>query len=192
MSVNLGGQYDPNAEASSGNFDPMPAGEYIMVIDSTDRQTVAKNSEEKGYCLVVVWKVVSEEYNGRLVWQRLNLWGENMKNIDQVINISNQQFAAIRQATGVQAPVDSAELHGIPCRVRVKLVPPTLDPHTKQEIYPAKNEVGGVKPLEEHEPSPAQRQAPAPRTVVPNNQQPAAAATYAQTKSGGKAAPWAK
>lgn len=137
--ANISGAYDPNAEPS-GEFEPLPAGEYRAKIIESEIEDVSKNNNY-GRCLKLTWQVETGEFDGRLIWQRLNMWGENMKNNDKVVNIAQQQFAAIRQATGKVAPQDSKELEHIPCLVRVKV---RMDP-TGQ--YGPSNDVTSVKPV---------------------------------------------
>lgn len=137
--ANIAGSYDPNAEAS-GDFEPIPAGEYRAKIIESEIEEISKR-DNKGRCLKLTWQIETGPHDGRLIWQRLNMWGENMNNIDKVISIANSQFAAIREATGKLAPQDSVELHDIPCMIRVSI---RVDP-TGQ--YGPQNEVKGVKPL---------------------------------------------
>ncbi|WP_309083754.1 DUF669 domain-containing protein [Chelativorans sp.] len=135
--ANIAGSYDPNAEPG-GDFEPIPAGEYRAKIIESDVEDISKR-ENKGRCLRLTWQVETGPYDGRLIWQRLNMWGENMNNIDKVISIAQSQFAAIRQATGKLTPQDSSELHGIACTIRVKV---RQDPG-----YSPSNEVTSVKPV---------------------------------------------
>jgi len=160
--ANIAGSYDPNAEPS-GDFDPIPAGEYRAKIIESEIEDISKN-HNYGRCLKLTWQVETGQYDGRLVWQRLNMWGENMNNNDKVVSIAQSQFAAIRQATGKLAPQDSTELHGIPCMIRVKV---KTDPNGQ---YGPSNEVTSVKPVG-GAPAAAgggQRFAPPAQTKAPN------------------------
>lgn len=136
--ANISGAYDPNAEPG-GDLDPIPAGKYKAEITESDVEPISKQNN-KGQCLKLVWKVCDgEQFAGRLIWQRLNLWPENMNNQDKVVSIANGQFASIRKACGVEMPNDSTELHHRPCMVSVKI--------KKQEGYNDQNEVSSVAPL---------------------------------------------
>lgn len=137
--ANLQGMYDPNAEAS-GDYEPLPAGEYTAEIIDSEIEDISKNSN-KGRCLKLTWKVSGGNYDGRLVWQRLNMWGENMTNNDKVVSIAQSQFASIRQATGKLNVMDSAELHHIPCTIRVTV---RTDPNGQ---YAPQNEIKAVKAI---------------------------------------------
>lgn len=141
--ANIAGAYDPNAEAQTG-YDPLPAGEYTAKIIDSDIEDVSKHSD-KGRCLKLTWQIEGGEFDGRLVWQRLNMWGENMgPNTGKVVEIAMSQFSAIRQATGKIHVQDSEELHHIPCAIRLAL---KTDPSGQ---YPPQNEVKSVKAASGH------------------------------------------
>ena len=132
--VDLNNQYDPDAEAS--NFDTVPAGTYEAEIVESERQPVSKD-KDLGDCLNLCWRIVSGDMNGRLFWQRINLWWTGPeKSPGQVVTIANSQFRSVRDATGVTNPIDSSELHHIPCLV-------TYGPQKNDPNY---SEVKSVKP----------------------------------------------
>lgn len=109
----LTGSYDPNAEASSGEFGALPAGEYkAQIVDSDMKPT--KNND--GHYLELEYQVMGGEQDGRKVWCRLNLDNKN----DTAVRIANEQFRSIRHATGVANPRDSVELHHKPHMIRVE------------------------------------------------------------------------
>lgn len=175
--ANIAGSYDEQAEAS-GDFSPIPANTYRMKIIESDVEDISKK-DNKGRCLKLTWQIETGPHDGRLVWQRLNMWAQNMgPNTDKVIQIANSQFASIRQATGKIAPQDSSELHHIACDVYVGLSKP-------QPGYNQQNEVKSVKAVAAAPggpaPDPAQRQAP----------QQTQHAAPAASNSGGSA-PWRK
>lgn len=173
--ANIAGAYDPNAEPG-GDFDPIPAGEYRAKIIESDIEDVSSRNNY-GRCLKLTWQIETGPYDGRLVWQRLNMWAEGMNNIDKVISIAQSQFASIRQATGKLAPQDSSELHHIPCTIRVKV---KTDPSGQ---YSPSNEVTSVKPVGG---APAGANGAVPKFAPPPQQQSAPA------NSGGGSAPWRK
>jgi len=90
----------------------------------------------------LAWQVIGGDYNDRLVFQRLNIWGENMTNNDTVVRIANSQFAQIREATGKKTPRDTDVLLYIPCLIKVAV---TQD---RNKEYDPRNEVKAVKPVE--------------------------------------------
>ncbi|TPK59060.1 MULTISPECIES: DUF669 domain-containing protein [unclassified Mesorhizobium] len=146
--ANIAGGYDVNAEAS-GDFDPIPAGDYrAKIIESSIEEISGK--ENKGRCLKLTWQIETGPYDGRLIWDRLNMWAENMigkkgddigKDISaKVVGIANSQFAAIREATGKMAPQDSTELHHIACTIKIAVKP-------AEGQYSASNVIKSVKPV---------------------------------------------
>lgn len=172
--ANIAGAYDPNAEPG-GDFDPIPAGDYRAKIIESDIEDVSSRNNY-GRCLKLTWQIETGPYDGRLVWQRLNMWAEGMNNLDKVISIAQSQFASIRQATGKLAPQDSSELHHIPCMIRVKVKPP-------EGNYSAFNEITSVRPIEGGS---GAANGSAPKFAPPPQQQSAPA------NSGGGSAPWRK
>lgn len=177
--ANIAGSYDQNAEPQ-GDFSPIPAGDYRAVIEDSDIENISPK-QAKGRCMKLAWKVDGGEFNGRLVWQRLNLWPENMNNMDKVVNIANGQFASIRAATGIPAPNDTKDLHHRPCIIRVALV---SDPNGK---YADKNEVKNVLPIgQQASGSSAPSAPPAPPQGQTMQQMP----PQQQNGGGGQQAPW--
>jgi len=138
MAIELSGYYDESAEPNS--FEPIPAGDYRAQIIDAKMEDVSKKNNY-GKCLQLTWAVSGGEYDKHLVFQRLNLWGQNMNNNDQVVKIANSQFAEIRKATGKETPRDTDELLHIPCLIRVAI---TQD---KNKEYDPRNEIKSVKAL---------------------------------------------
>jgi hypothetical protein len=171
--ANIAGAYDPNAEPG-GDFDPIPAGDYRAKIIESDIEDVSSRNNY-GRCLKLTWQIETGPYDGRLVWQRLNMWAEGMNNLDKVISIAQSQFAAIRQATGKIAPQDSSELHHIPCMIRVKVKTDSSGQ------YSPSNEVTSVKPVDG---APAGANGAVPKFAAPQQSAPA--------NSSGGSAPWRK
>ena len=166
--ANIAGSYDQNA--APNNFDQLEAGTYRAKIIQSE--IIDVSDKAKGRCLNLTWQVETGPNDGKLIWQRLNMWAENMDNLDKVIAIANSQFASIREATGKVAPQNSEELHHIPCIIVVG----------PQKNNPQYNEVKSVKSVASAQggPAPAQRQAP------PVSRQSAPA------NNGGASAPWRK
>lgn len=140
--------YDTNAKP--GEFDRLPEGTYTAKIVECEVEEVSQQ-EDKGRCLKITWQVSEGEYEGRLFWQRLLMWFTGSeKTPGKVVEIANQQFAAVREATvGLGRVVsDTDQLLGINCSV-------TYGP---QKSNPQYDEVKSVKPLG------ATGSAPAPQT----------------------------
>lgn len=136
--VDIAGGYDTQA-APNADFGPIPAGEYEAEIIESSMEDISRR-EDKGKCLVLVWKVLNGDFANRQIWQRINLWFSGAeKTPGKVVQIANAEFATVREATGVLAPADTSELHNRPCVLRVALV---ADPG-----YEPKNEVKHAKPI---------------------------------------------
>ncbi|HEY8358655.1 MAG TPA: hypothetical protein VIL30_14450 [Ramlibacter sp.] len=171
MGVDLVQQYDTEAESSS--FDDLPAGTYEAQIVENDRVPFSKK-EDKGDCLTLCWQVTSGPYEKRLFWQRLALWFQGSeKTPGQTVQIANQQFAAVRKATGQNIVNNADELMFIPCSV-------TYGP---QKNNPEYSEVKKVMPLGGNV-----RQIGSAAPVQGNAQQ-ARASTHAPANQGTRA-PW--
>lgn len=160
--ANIAGHYDQNAEPNE--FDQLPPGTYRAKITDSEIVEISEKTD-KGRCLKLTWQVETGPLDGKLTWQRLNMWAANMDNLDKVVSIANSQFASIRQATGKLAPQDSGELHHIPCMI-------TVGP---QKNNPQYNEVKSVKAI-----GGSSVQAAPPRTSGP------------PANTGGGSAPWRK
>lgn len=112
-------QYDTAATPNAG-FEPLPAGDYTGKIIDAEIVNISKNNDY-GRCLKLTWEIQDDDYNGRLLFDRINLWPVKMGNIEKVIQIANSRFAAIREALGVGAVVETDELLQIPCRLTVNI-----------------------------------------------------------------------
>jgi len=138
MAIEFSSSYSYDENAKPGEFEPIPAGTYTAQIIEAEKQKISMYNDY-GECLVLNWQIMEGDYEGRLIWQRLNLWGRNMNNNDKVISIANSQFAAVREATGKLTPRDTDELLYIPCLIKVAI---TQD---KKKEYDPRNEIKGVK-----------------------------------------------
>jgi len=139
--IDFTGNYSFDENAKPDEFELIPAGTYTAQIIDADRQRIS-SQRDYGECLVLQWQIMEGDYEGRLVWQRLNLWGQNMRNNDKVISIANSQFAAVREATGELTPRNTDELLYIPCLIKVAV---TQD---KNKEYDPRNEIKSVKALD--------------------------------------------
>lgn len=185
MGVDIAGYYDEAAEPQA-DFSPVPAGSYRAEIVESEIEDISKR-DSKGRCLKLTWKIVDGEFAGRLIWQRLNMWAENMNNLQKVVEIANQQFASIRDATGVSHPRNTDELHARPCMLTVSV---KTDPNGQ---YAPANEVKRVAGVNAA-PAAAPRQAaapaakPAPRPAAAPA--PAGRAAPRPAPAPGATAPW--
>ena len=111
--ADLGYQADVN-DANESSFDPVPAGEYLVIIDDSD---YIDNKKGTGRMLKLTYQIIEGPLKGRKLFENLNL--ENQS--DQAVQIAKRAMNAICLATGVTHVRDSAELHNIPFKIDVKM-----------------------------------------------------------------------
>ena len=103
-----------NVNTSAGDFEPLPAGDYNMMIIETD---ISENKKGTGSYLKVVLHCLDEEYAGRRVYEYINFVHQNEK----VQTIGERQLAELCNACGVLELSDTQELHDIPLKARLKI-----------------------------------------------------------------------
>jgi hypothetical protein len=111
---NLSG-FDAQQVEPAVGFDPIPAGKYVAIITASDEKPTRKAT---GKYLELTFQVVEGQYQGRLVWARLNLDNPNAV----TVKIARAELSAICRAVGVMAPKDSVELHNLPLVIKVACV----------------------------------------------------------------------
>jgi len=104
--ADLGG-FDATKIAPAGDRTPLPAGDYKVVIEKSEKKPTKKGT---GHLLELVLKVVDGEHKGRMVWERLNIWNPNQT----AAQIAAATLSSICHATGVMKPNASEQLHNIP------------------------------------------------------------------------------
>ena len=130
--------FDANTVQPAGEFTALPEGTYVVCItDSEERETKSGN----GHYLQMTLEVIDGDFEGRLLWARLNLDNPSAK----AVQIAKGQLSAICRAVEVMTPQDSSELHDIPLCVKVK-----------QREYEGtmRNEVAAFKPVSTAEKAP--------------------------------------
>jgi len=111
-----------------GNFEPLPADWYKCVITSAEQKP---NSKKTGAYLELRIEVIDGQYQGRLVFDRLNLINPNSVAVD----IARRSLASIAQAISVDVK-DSVELLDKPLMVKLAVRP-------AENGYDESNEVKG-------------------------------------------------
>lgn len=138
-------QFDARTVAPSEAIEAIPAGWYIAMAETSEMKPTKLND---GFYLEMTFKVLDGQYINRKLWTRLNLRNSN----PQAQEIAYRELSAICHATGRLVVGDSAELHNIPLKIKVKVKP-------GDGQYEASNEITGYKNV--NEPTGAQA-APAP------------------------------
>lgn len=103
-----------NAEGidTTNQFDAIPAGDYeAMVTDSVMKQT----KDGQGNYLELTLEVQAGQYQGRKLWDRLNLKNNNPK----AVEIAQKQLAQLCHATGIMQVQDSQQFHNRPIVIKV-------------------------------------------------------------------------
>lgn len=115
--ANLGGTYQADANNVAGDYTPVPPGDYVVQIESSD----IKDAKTPGNRFIELELVIIEGPEaGRKLTDRLNLWNSNQKAVD----IAQRSMNALCVAVGKLAIGDTNELHGIPMIAVVKVDPP--------------------------------------------------------------------
>jgi hypothetical protein len=117
-----------------GDYSLIPAGWYPAVIEDSDIQPLKTGN---GNALVLTFRIVDGQYNGRKVWARLNVRHTN----PEAERIAQQQLRDICDAIGVTRMQDTVELHSKPMVLRVKIS------EDKSGQYEPRNDFGGAKAL---------------------------------------------
>ena len=167
------GEFDATGVTPAESFEPLPPGKYRAAITDSDvRETKAKT----GHYAHFEWTILEGPHANRRVFQNCNIVNPNPK----AAEIGQRELSAICHACGVlRIKDDTAELHNIPCIIRVKVTP-------AKGGYEASNAIAGVESAQEQAPAPA---APAPAAARPAPAaQPVAAAAPAPAPAG--VAPW--
>lgn len=134
--------FDPRRVEPGQVFEPIPTSWYTgQIIESEMKE----NSNKNGHYLELKCQVLGGDYNGRTVYDRLNLDNPN----NQAVDIAYRTLSAICHAVGLgqQEIQDSQVLHGRPFLFKVNQRPARTDPTTGTR-YEASNEVKGYKAID--------------------------------------------
>lgn len=104
--------FDANTVEPNDSFDPLPNGDYLCVISSSEMKPTKSGD---GSFLELEMEVIDGPCKGRKVWDRLNLNNAN----ETAVRIAQGTLSAICRAVNVLTPTDSCELHDIPLVVKV-------------------------------------------------------------------------
>ena len=121
--------FDASAIEPQTTYEPLPADWYKCVITDTEEKP---NSKRTGSYLELKIEVIDGQYQGRLVFERLNLKNPNTT----AVEIAQRSLSSICRAIGVNSPKDSADLRDKPMMVKLAVKP-------ADGQYGASNEVKG-------------------------------------------------
>ena len=151
------------------SFDALPAGVYEVVItESKMQETKAGN----GMMLVLTLEVISGDYKGRKLWDRLNLQNPN----PTAVEIARQTLASICRAIGITKINDSGELHDKPLMATVQ-VRKTPDGDAQNDIKSYRPRANASQAANK---SPAVASSPAPTAAAPRPVTPSTTSPWAR------------
>ena len=127
--------FDASSIEPAGSFDPLPAGDYeVVIVESKWKPTKAGT----GSYLEIKCQVTKGDYAKRNLWARLNLKNPNVT----AVEIAKRELSAICHAVGVLKPKSKDELNGIPLVAKV-VVRENQDGEPTNEIKGWKSAEGG-------------------------------------------------
>ena len=104
--------FDAQTVEPNDSFDPIPNGDYLCIITTSEMKPTQAGD---GAYLELELQVIEGPYQGRKLWDRLNLNNAN----ETTVKISKGTLSAICRAVGVLQPTDSCELHDLPLVAKV-------------------------------------------------------------------------
>lgn len=124
----FGFSYSDHQEQTGGDFEPVPPGQYEVIIDRAE-QVKTKGGDDN---LKVTFKVLGGDYDGRLVFENFVYGHPNEK----VANIARSKMAAICRVMGKEANT-ADEFVGAVLNAKISVQP-------KKGEYPASNRLDRV------------------------------------------------
>ena len=119
--------FNANEVEPMNDFDPIPAGKYVVVITASQFK---ENKTKTGEYLELTFQVIEGEYKNRLLWARLCLVHPN----PTTTKIARAHLADICKAVSVLTPMDSTELHNLPLVINVTVKRRTDNDELANEI----------------------------------------------------------
>lgn len=130
--------YDVNEKELENSFEPIPAGEYLAVIDSAD---YVENKKGTGMMLKLVYQIIDGPQKDKKIFENLNLEHTNK----QAEEIARKSLNSIGVAVGVLKIKDSAQLLNIPMKIEVTA--------KKSEEYGIQNNIRKHLPINGEKPA---------------------------------------
>lgn len=107
--------FDPNqVPEDDRNFDPIPAGDYMMQVEESEIKPTKSGSGEQ---LILTLVVIDGPHQNRKIWDRLNIRNENA----DAQRIAQRALADLCLAVGVASLRNTEELHFKPFTGRVTI-----------------------------------------------------------------------
>lgn len=166
--------FDARTVAPQVGFEPLPAGEYIVIVDESELKPT--KAGDGSYYLKVRYNVIDGQFANRKIYGNINMQNAN----PVATEIGRGQLSALAHAVGVLLVQDSQQLHNIPLKIKVKI---RTD---KSGEYEPQNDIVAWRNVNEASPAAAAPAAAAPAWAPPAA---AAAAPAAQPAWAGAPAP---
>ncbi|MDR2390628.1 MAG: DUF669 domain-containing protein [Planctomycetota bacterium] len=156
--------FDANLVEPNAVLDPIPAGTYLVAIETSERKKNKNNSNEH---LELVFKVLDGPHKGRTVRSRLNIWTDSAA----AKRIAQGELSSICRAVGVMAPKNSEKIHNLPLEIAVSVTNPDENGRQYNEVrgYAKRGALGAQNRPNSPPPAP-----PQPMPTQPAPQRPAA------------------
>lgn len=145
--------FDAETIEPNDSFDPLPNGDYLCIITTSEMKPTKAGD---GAYLELELQVIEGQYQGRKLWDRLNLNNVN----DTAVKIAKGTLSAICRAVGVLQPKDSCELHDLPLVAKVAC-------RKRDDTEELTNVVKGYKKRDAVATATFQPSAPTSRSVTP-------------------------
>ena len=104
--------FDASTVQPTQTFNALPAGSYPVIITASQ---IKPTKNVDGEYLELTLEVQGGEFQGRKLFDRLNLWNKN----PTAVEIAQRQLSALCHAVGVLQLGDSEELHNKPVLAKV-------------------------------------------------------------------------
>jgi hypothetical protein len=152
--MRLNQTFDPTSvPPSERSFELLPTGWYDAQVIETE---VVPTKAGTGTMINMTWELMNSEHGKRRIWQRINYQNDSAK----AQEIGQQQLAEALLAMGIPKLEDTAQMHFIPCALRVGIE------EDKTGQYDPKNKVSGVAPYG-YRPGQGQQAQQAPQAARP-------------------------
>ena len=100
--------------AGGGNFEPLPAGQYMVAINTAE---VKENRSGTGSYLALAFDVIDGPHTGRKLWENLTVHHDN----ETAQNIGRGRIKKLCRSLGLKGVADSAELAGMQLMLRLNV-----------------------------------------------------------------------
>lgn len=124
------------------NYEAIPAGDYESMVTASEMKSTKDGT---GQYLELTVEIQSGQFQGRRLFDRLNLSNRNPK----AVEIAQKQLAQLCHATGVLQVQDSQQLHNRPIIMKVAVRnDPERGPSNEIKGYKAKGAIQQAAPFQ--------------------------------------------